>query len=363
VHVKLRINKVTLFIVLCALMVAVALGWLLWPLIRPRESSVEERTRTRLERRVSSIALVVAIPSLALALYAHLSNWDWKTTTAQQAQTQSMERSLRELEAKLKGNPNDVEGWMLLGRTYVAIGQAPKAVPAFQRAFDLTSGADVNATIGLGEALALSDEASLQGRAGDLFSAALERAPNHPKALWYGSIAALMRGDLQLGRDRLQRLIAQDPPPQLREVLERQIQDINEQLGEGKGTPAAATNATASAEKRSIRVSVSVAPNIQKQLSAALPLFVLARDPNAGGPPLAVQRHSSSEAPLTVELSERDAMLPTRTIASVPKVQVVARISRSGSPQAQSGDFFGQATYEFSNERETLNIIVDQIVP
>jgi cytochrome c-type biogenesis protein CcmH len=343
-------------------MVAAALGWLLLPLLRPRHTSTEERTRTRRERRVSSVALVVALPVLAAALYAHLSNWDWKSTTAQQTQAEEMQRSLSELEAKLQSNPKDVEGWMLLGRSYVAIGQAPKAATAFQHAFDLTSGQDVNAVIGLGEALALSDESSLQGRAGDLFSAALEKAPNHPKALWYGSIAALMKGDLRLGRDRLQRLIAQNPPQQLRAVLERQIQDINEQLGEAKGS-AEPANAPAGTGQRSIRVSVTIAPKVREQLSSPLPLFVLARDPSAGGPPLAVQRHSSTEAPLTIELSERDAMIPTRTIASVPKVEVVARISRSGSPQAQSGDFFGAAAYEFSNGAGTLNIIVDQVVP
>lgn len=344
-------------------MMAVALIWLLLPLLRPREASVEERARTRLERRISSIALMIALPVLAAALYLHLSNWDWKSTSAQLAQAAEIDRSVSELEAKLRSNPNDVDGWMLLGRSYVAMGQPAKAVTPFQHAFDLTKGQDVNAMIALGEALALTDESSLQGRAGDLFTTALEKAPNHPKALWYGSISALMRGDLRLGRDRLQLLMAQNPPQQLRAVLERQIQDINEQLGEGKGSASASVSDSASSTQRSIRVSVTIAPTVQKQLSSPVPLFVLARDPNAGGPPLAVQRHSSTEAPLTLELSERDAMIPTRTIASVPKVEVVARLSRSGSPQAQSGDFFGSATYEFTNGAGTLNIIVDQVVP
>jgi cytochrome c-type biogenesis protein CcmH len=344
-------------------MVAVALIWLLWPLLRPREATAEERTRTRTERRVSSIALIITVPLLAAAFYVHLSNWDWKSTSAQQAQAEEMERSIRELEAKLRSNPNDVDGWMLLGRSHMAMGQPAKAIAPFQHAFDLTRGQDVNAVIALGEALALSDESSLQGRAGDLFTAALEKAPNHPKALWYGSIAALMRGDLRLGRDRLQLLMAQNPPQQLRAVLERQIQDINDQLGESKGSEAAGASGSAAAGQRSIRVSVTIAPSVKKQLASPVPLFVLARDPNAGGPPLAVQRHSSTEAPLTIELSERDAMMPTRTIASVPKVEVVARLSRNGSPQAQSGDFFGAATYEFANGAGTLNIIVDQVVP
>jgi cytochrome c-type biogenesis protein CcmH len=344
-------------------MVAVALIWLLWPLLRPRDATAEERIRTRTERRVSSIALIITMPLLAAAFYVHLSNWDWKSTSAQQAQAEEMERSVRELEAKLRSNPNDVDGWMLLGRSHMAMGQPAKAITAFQHAFDLTRGQDVNAVIALGEALALSDESSLQGRAGDLFTAALEKAPNHPKALWYGSIAALMRGDLRLGRDRLQLLMAQNPPQQLRAVLERQIQDINDQLGEGKGSQAASESGSVTAAQRSIRVSVTIAPNVQKQLSSPVPLVVLARDPKAGGPPLAVQRHSSTEAPLTIELSERDAMMPTRTIASVPKVEVVARLSRTGSPQARSGDFFGAATYEFANGPGTLNIIVDQVVP
>src|SRR3954467_15657135 len=112
-------------------MVVVALGWLLLPLLRPRNSSAEERTSTRVERRISSVALAIAIPVLAAALYAHLSNWDWKSTTAQQTQAEEMQRSVRELEAKLQSNPQDVEGWMLLGRSYVAMGQAPKATTAF----------------------------------------------------------------------------------------------------------------------------------------------------------------------------------------------------------------------------------------
>ena len=106
----------------------------------------------------------------------------------------------------------------------------------------------------------------------------------------------------------------------------------------------------------------TLAPALKNELGQPIPLFVLARDP-AGGPPLAVQRHQSSDLPLTVELSERDAMMPTRTIASVPRVQVVARLSRSGSPQAQSGDLYGEAEVEFGKQSGTLNIIIDRAVP
>jgi cytochrome c-type biogenesis protein CcmH len=244
------------------------------------------------------------------------------------------------------------------------------ALDAFQNAYDKSQGENVEAIIGLGEALAMTDEASLGGRAGRLFDDALAKAPNHPKALWYGSIAALQAGDLRKGRDRLQLLLAQNPPAELRSVLERQIQDLDQQLAEaGQGAPAAAGSEGAAAPaQRSIRVAVSIAPQVRDQLkSGSMPLFILARDPSAGGPPLAVQRHSSADLPLTVELSERDAMIAARTIASVPRVQVVARLSRSGTPQARSGDFYGEAEYDFSKNAgaggSTLNITIDRTVP
>ena len=181
-------------------------------------------------------------------------------------------------------------------------------------------------------------------------------APNHPKALWYGSMAALQAGDLRQGRDRLQLLMAQNPPEELRGVLERQIQDLNQQLGEARAGCARCRSEApkpggCTSGQRSIRVSVTIAPQVREQLQAARCRCSCWR----AIPQRAVRRWLCSataraDLPLTVELSERDAMIPTRTIATVPKVQVVARLSRSGTPQAQSGDFFGEAEYEFGKD-------------
>lgn len=360
----------TAFIVVCAAMLAAALLWITLPLLRPK--AVEQATATRGERRVATITVVVSISAIAVAMYAGLSNWDWNAAQTEASRNADVETMLQNLEAKLKANPQDVEGWLMLGRSYTAMGRFARAVDAYQQAYDLTQGENVEAVIGLGEALALVDEASLSGRAGQLFNAALEKAPTHPKALWYASMAALQSGDLRVGRDRLRTLLAQNPPEQLRGILERQVQDLDQQLGEaGEGGPAAGAPATVSAapagtqasQQRVIRASISIAPEIQQKLQGATPLFVLARDPSGGGPPLAVQRRSSTEAPFTVELSERDAMMPSRTIAGVPRVQVVARLSRSGAPQASSGDFYGEADYDFGKDTGTVRIIIDRIVP
>lgn len=355
----------TLFVVLCAVMLTAVTLWMLLPLLRPQPPVDVQSTRG--ERRIVSIALAMGVTALAVGLYTRLSHWDFNAAQRVAVKSAAVDELLERLEVKLKSNPKDITGWLLLGRSYTSTGRFPRAADAFQQAFELTHGENAEALIGLGEALTMMDEASLQGRAGQLFERALGLAPNHPKALWYGSMAALQAGDLRTGRDRLQRLLAQNPPEALRGVLTRQVQDLDQQLAAaGQGATPGATAATqpgAATAQRSIRVAVSLAPELKDHIVAAMPLFVLARDPAAGGPPLAVQRRISTEIPLTIELSERDAMMPSRTIATVPRVQVVARLSKSGSPQAQSGDFYGQADYDFASASGTLQIVISQIVP
>lgn len=359
----------TVFVIVCAAMLAAALLWVTLPLLRPKNA--EDASQTRSERQASTVVIALFVPVIAAAMYAGLSNWDWKAAQIAADNQANVEQMLTQLEDKLKQNPQDEKGWLLLGRSYAALERFAPAVEAYQHAYDLTKGEDVEAIVGLAEALVMVDQKELSGRAGKLLEAALEKQPTNPKALWYASVAALQAGDLRLGRDRLQMLLAQDPPEELRGILQRQIQDLTQQIGDG--TEGAAANASAGAAtaqapakpgvQRVIRASVSIDPKIQQQLHEPIALFVLARDPSASGPPLAVQRRISSDAPLTLELSERDAMLPTHTIASVPRVQVVARLSRSGAPQAASGDFYGEADYDFSKDTGTLHIVIDRTIP
>jgi cytochrome c-type biogenesis protein CcmH len=215
----------TAFIIVAAAMVAAALLWLVLPLLR----SKSEGEGAQRGRGVAAAAIVLLVPLLAAGMYARLSNWNWNAVDADMARAEQLDGLLQQLEARLESNPDDFDGWMLLGRSYASMQRLDQAAAAYQRAYDLSDRQSVDAILGLGETLAMRDETALMGRAGELFNEALEIAPRHPKALWYGSIAALQTGDLRTGRDRLQMLLAQDPPEELRGVLQRQIDDLNEQ--------------------------------------------------------------------------------------------------------------------------------------
>src|SRR5690606_27165658 len=246
---------VTVSVLVCAAMIAAALLWILLPLWRRADADEAPSVR---ERGVASVVVALAVPAIAVAMYGMLSNWKWDEAQRQQEQTAQLDGMLRQLEDRLKSNPNDLNGWLLLGRSYATMGRYPLAVDAYQQAYDLSKGENIEATIGLGEALFFTDQASLGGRAGQLFEDALARAPNHPKALWYGSIAALHAGDLVRGRDRLKLLAAQNPPQEIQAVLQRQIQDLDEQIAAAGGAPMSGGEGSqsAAAPGRSIDVAV-----------------------------------------------------------------------------------------------------------
>ncbi len=287
----------------------------------------------------------------AAVLYAALSNWPWTATEAKQADSQGV---IPQLVRRLERNPEDLEGWLMLGRSYVAIEQYSLAIRAYQRADRLAEGRSPEALIGWAEALVLSDEAELNGRAGELIERAIELDPRSGKALFYGANAAMRRGDLPLARQRLSELLALEPPANVKPILEQMIASIDQQLGAANGNAAAGTRAA-------VRVNVMLSPDLQATATEDAPLFVIVRDPERPGPPLAVKR-LQGKLPQTVELTPSDAMMPGSSFAEGQDVLVIARIARSGSATAVSGDPFGEARYRVGRD-DRVDVVIDRLTP
>jgi hypothetical protein len=108
-------------------------------------------------------------------------------------------------------------------------------------------------------------------------------------------------------------------------------------------------------------VKVTLSAKLNGEIPSSTPLFVLVRDPRQAGPPLAVKR-LTSQFPQTVELTTADSMLPGHTYAAGQLVEVVARVSRSGSPIGASGDPFGLAAHRVG-EGGVVDIVIDHVTP
>lgn len=293
--------------------------------------------------------------------YAGVAYWH-KVSDADQRGTID-DHSLKELTSKVQANPRDVDGWILLGRSYSAVGQYDSAAAAFQHAYDLTQGQNVEAMMCLAEALVTRDGTDLNGRAGELFERSLLVVPDHPKALWYGGIAAVQRGDLQLGRDRLQRLLSHRPPAEISAMIEQKIAEINTRLersGSVENASSSTTGRPNEVDNGRLDVEIRMSPNVQREQRTPLTLFIVALDPTQPGPPLAIQRRSSLEAPLTIQLGKQDAVIPTRSIAEASRVRVLAFLSNSSTPVPRVGDFYGEALYDASQRNTRLHLVIDR---
>jgi cytochrome c-type biogenesis protein CcmH len=291
-------------------------------------------------------------------LYITWSNWPWRAVTPADSPQSMVARLARELER----DPQNLDGWLMLGRSYIALQEYPLALRAFERADRLSDGKNADALTGEAETLALTDESELSGRAGRLIERALALAPDSGKALFFGAAVAARRGDLPLARARFVKLLGMDPPANIRPLIEQQITAIDAQLGGatpagGAGVPPQPPAANAGAV---VRVNVTLAPSLATSVGAS-PLFVFVRDPAHPGPPLAVKR-LESRFPQVVSLAVSDAMIPGRAFAPGQSVQVVARIARSGNPVGASGDPLGEVTYQVGRDG-LVSLIIDHLTP
>jgi len=335
------------FVLLAAALALITLAAVAVPLLRRRSVPPAPEHWTAL-----AVAALLLFGSALL--YAHWSSWSWPPPPA----ADSPEAMVARLARQLEHDPQNLNGWLMLGRSYTVLQEYPLAVRAFGRAEQLSGGRNADALEGEGEALALMDENELAGRAGQLFERVLVLAPDSGKALFFGAMSAEKKGDLPLARERLTRLLAMNPPEAVRPILEQQIGSIDARLAHPSA--AAPQESAQTAPGAVVRVNVSLAPSLTTRASNA-PLFVFVRNPAQGGPPLAVKR-LESHFPQNVALSAADAMIPGRGFSAGQSVEVVARIARSGSPVGASGDPFGAITYHVGQDG-IASLVIDRLTP
>ncbi len=106
-----------------------------------------------------------------------------------------MEAAVAQLEARLQANPDDPEGWMMLGRTYLALERYEDAQKAFLSLYDITG--NIMAKAEYAEALILSSGAEVTPEALEIFQEVLRVDPLDPKSRFYFGVAAAQQGNLE----------------------------------------------------------------------------------------------------------------------------------------------------------------------
>ena len=322
-----------------------------------------------------ALVLVLAIPFVAGSLYWTLGNYQSLTQENQTAATnqavpelEKMKSMVAGLAERLKEQPDDAMGWTMLGRSYKYLQQYPQAVDAFEHAYKLI-GEQPEIMLLYADALAFSNNEQLAGKPSELVFKALAMEPNNVTGLWLGGMAKAQTGDFAAAMDLWTKLEAQLPQgSEAQREIQVLLAKLATQMPEGAAIQAEAKPVQPAATLppspavASIDVQVSLAPALQKSANPGDTVFIYAQALSGPKMPLAIVRKQVSELPLTVNLTDAMAMMPTMKLSNFEQVKLLARISKSGDAMQQPGDLIGIIEQVALTDKSLKKIVINSSI-
>ncbi|WP_460734430.1 tetratricopeptide repeat protein [Lysobacter tyrosinilyticus] len=328
------------FVIAAVLMAALVLAFVLRPLWRERRG-------------------VAAIAGLSIAMIAGLVYLLVGTPIAldsAQRPPENLADAVKQLEAELQRNPNQPEGWRLLARAQREQGQTAAARVAYMQAVKLLPD-DPDLLAEAAEARALDNGGRrFDDEAVAMLRHALEKQPMHQRARWFLGIAQRQQNqpaEAAKTWEPLLGIVDANTASSLRE-------QINTARAEAGLKPLTAP--TASDAGALLRVTVDLAPGLKAKLGGNDTLFVIARQPKGPPMPLAVKRVPVGDFPITVELGDADGPMPTMKLSQAGSVELLARVSHTGTANRASGDLESAAQAAQPKVGARYSIRIDRVV-
>ncbi|TXH73697.1 MAG: tetratricopeptide repeat protein [Lysobacteraceae bacterium] len=405
----------TAFVLLSALLIVSVLIVLLRPLLRGRGNDDASRRRAALKQALDAgvldqeeyanklaaleqqapvaapaassasrtvlVAIAILLPLGVFGLYRWVGRPDAvhvEPATPPKAMTSAvdaapkpgmdMDKAIESLRAKLEKNPDDAEGWLLLGRAYESVGRNEDGNKALAEAYKRApTRPDVE--IAYAESIALTSASRrIEGEPLRMIRHALEQDPNNQDGLWLLGMSEYQNGRYAEAIASWEKIRAQlGPDSDVLASVTEMIENAKAHL-QGKGGDAAMPAAAlaqqppqGAATGPRLRLRVELSAEQRARAAAKDVVFVFAKA--VGGPPmpLAIRRLQVSQLPAEIELTDADAMVPEMRLSKFPKVLVGARVSKSGDAAPRPGDLeTGLLEVEVANT-DPLVLSIDRI--
>lgn len=341
-------------------------------LLEDSQTSGEATAAVAPPSRATPIAVALALPIGAILLYLVLGTPDALNPQAvasphqQQFNPADIERMVSDFAAKLETEPENYQGWVMLARSYKAMGRFPDAVRAYERAGPML---DASAELLVDYADALAAVNGFDGKAMATIERALKLDPKQPQALW-------LRGSAFFDGKQYAKAVAEwDTLLKLFPADSEEFRVISgniaeaRQLGGLKAAPTSAAKVSAdgtapTAQAAAANATVKGRVDLDAKLAGKVPadamLMVVARPNDGSRMPVAVVRVPATELPYLFSLDDNLAMSPDRKLSQFPELLVEARVSQSGQAIPQPGDLYGPAaTVKLGTQNVRLKI--DQV--
>jgi len=320
--------------------------------------------------KVSSVVIAVFISITSIVMYANLGEGERgldpknaKQVVQAEGHQGTIEEQIRSLQEQLQTDPDNVEGWTMLARSYYFLKQYQSASGAFSRAVSMTREADPQLLADYADSLAMASGRSMIGKPFDMIKKALAVDPNHQKALWLAATASFQSKQYEDTLGYYQTLIKQYPAgtDNYNQML-RNMGEVKELMGLSPDEEIAKLKASeAMAGAANITGTVTLDPSMVAKVSPGDTLFIYARASSGPKMPLAIVRHTAGDLPVTFTLDDSTAMRPALKLSKYQQVVVSARISKSGNAIPQPGDLQGVTTV-LAVGSQGVNIVINSVV-
>ncbi len=308
-----------------------------------------------------TIPLGIGVPLLALALYSvkgDLRAFDDSVINNMPKTAADINAMVEKLAQKMRQNPNDSQGWIMLARSYKVLKRYPEAVDALRKARTL-SGDESDILLQLADMLAMVNNGSLHGEATELVEKVLAQDANNEMALWLYGLGHAEEGKFNDAIRYWQKLQTHYQP-QDADYLE--VQKLIDQAREALGQTVAMPENKAVVGGKNIHLSVTLDDKFKASVSPDDIVFIYAQPVQGGKMPLAAIKKQVKDLPLEITLDDSMAMIPNMTISSVANVQLSARISHSGNAIAQAGEPIGKKQISTQVDNGVVKLVISETV-
>ncbi len=287
----------------------------------------------------TAVVLAVALPLGSMGLYMWVGQPEalnpLALKTPDQVDPKDLAKMAQTLAEKLKDKPDNLQGWVMLGRTYRTLENFDAALKAYDSALKLS--ADDDLKLERIEIIAMQRQGQFEGEPWNVIREVLQRDPQHFGALLTAGSASYAEGKfadaLKFWEQARKPLDANNPDL---EGLESAIAAVRERLGmpPTKATPAATSGLNVTGQ-------VNLSASLKSKASPNDVVFIYATPANGDRMPLAIFKTTVSQLPLNFTLDDSTAMTPDRKLSAAGEVMVKVRVSKSGNAMPQSGDLSG----------------------
>jgi cytochrome c-type biogenesis protein CcmH len=305
------------------------------------DTSAEDDPAAKTEKPAiwTAVVLAVALPLGSMGMYMWVGQPEalnpLALKTPDQVDPKDLTKMAQTLAEKLQDKPDNLQGWVMLGRTYRTLENFDAALRAYDSALKLSDDDDLK--LERIEVIAMQRQGQFEGEPWNVIREVLQRDPQHFGALLTAGSASYAEGKfadaLKYWEQARKPLDANNPDLA---GLESAIATVRERLGmpPAKAAPAAASGLNVTGQ-------VNLSASLKSKASPNDVVFIYATPANGDRMPLAIFKTTVSQLPFNFTLDDSTAMAPDRKLSAAGEVMVKVRVTKSGNAMPQSGDLSG----------------------